>query len=139
MARTKQTDTAESNEEVMDQSQNGHVQSTITPDHACDNLQFLFHLARSKENQLKCVRIELELNTKRALYSDEDIGKMKENEQKLDAELKSTYGEMITCPIETCKIHNPKTNSDKNATNDNLKKDLESVIDKVKPKGRTNY
>ncbi|GFV77722.1 hypothetical protein TNCV_1574711 [Trichonephila clavipes] len=61
---------------------------------------------------------------------------MKENEQKLDAELKTTYGEiaLITCPMETCQIHNPKINSNKNATNDKPKNDLESIIDKVKSK-----
>ncbi|GFW78618.1 hypothetical protein TNCV_4260421 [Trichonephila clavipes] len=136
MARTKQTDITQSNEEVMEQSQNGHEQTNVTPEQACDHLQFLYHLARSKENQLNCVKVEIELNTKRALYSDEDLQKMKEKEQKLSAELQSTVGEipLNQCPIENCKIHTSKTNSKSNAKKDNLKKDLESVVNKVKSK-----
>ncbi|GFX95999.1 nucleic-acid-binding protein from transposon X-element [Trichonephila clavipes] len=37
---------------------------------------------------------------------------------------------LIHCPIITCKIHNPENNK----INDNLKKDLESVVNKVKSK-----
>ncbi|GFW68456.1 nucleic-acid-binding protein from transposon X-element [Trichonephila clavipes] len=138
MARTKQTDITESNEEVMDQSQNGHEQTNVTLEQACEHLQFLFQLARFKENQLNCIKLELELNSnsKRALYSDEDLQMMKEKERKLDAELQSTLGEIPLnhCPIDNCKIHYPKTNSKPNAKNDNLKKDLESVVNKVKSK-----
>ncbi|GFW38524.1 hypothetical protein TNCV_5121981 [Trichonephila clavipes] len=141
MARTKQTDITESNEEVMDQTQNGHEQSNVTPEQACEHLQYLFNLARSKENQLNCIKLELELNSnsKRPLYSDENLQMMKENEWKLDAELQSTLGEipLNRCPIDNCKIHYPKTNSKPNDNydkNDNLKKDLESAINKVKSK-----
>ncbi|GFX21449.1 RNA-directed DNA polymerase from mobile element jockey [Trichonephila clavipes] len=134
MARTKQT-AVESNEEVMIQSQNGHEQSAVTPEQVCRNFQFLFQLARSKENKLNCVKIELDLQAKISLYSDEDLSKLKNDQKRLDEELKSTYGEitLITCPIETCQIHHPLKNN-KTTSNDNSKKDLNLTNDKAKTK-----
>ncbi|GFV77314.1 hypothetical protein TNCV_2406331 [Trichonephila clavipes] len=137
MARTKQTAVEKSYEEVMDQSQNGHDQNVVTPEQVRKNLQFLFQLARSKENKLNCLRIELELLAKIPIYSDEDLKKLKDDQKRLDEELKSTYGEitLITCPIETCLIHHPLNSN--NTSNDNPKTNSDSnlvINDKVKDK-----
>ncbi|GFW23798.1 hypothetical protein TNCV_4087811, partial [Trichonephila clavipes] len=86
---TKQTAVEESYEEVMDQSQNGHDQNAVTPEQVCKTLQFLFQLARSKENKLNCLRIEL--LAKISIYSDEGLKKLKDDQKRLDEELKSTY------------------------------------------------
>ncbi|GFV77318.1 hypothetical protein TNCV_2406371 [Trichonephila clavipes] len=135
MARTKQTAVEESYEEVMDQSQNGHDQNAVTPEQVCKTLQFLFQLARSKDNKLNCLRIEL--LAKISIYSDEGLKKLKDDQKRLDEELKSTYGEitLITCPIETCLIHHPLNSN--NTSNDNPKTNSDSnlvINDKVKDK-----
>ncbi|GFS56194.1 nucleic-acid-binding protein from transposon X-element [Trichonephila clavipes] len=95
-------------EEVMDQSQNGHDQNAVTPGQA-----------------------------KIPIYSDEDLKKVKDDQKRLDEELKSTYGEitLITCPIETCLIHHPLNSN--NTSNDNAKTNSDAnlvINDKVKPK-----
>ncbi|GFV77397.1 hypothetical protein TNCV_3759271 [Trichonephila clavipes] len=126
MALSKQTAVEESYEEVIDQSQNGHDQNAVTPEQVCKTLQFLFQLARSKENKLNCLRIEL--LAKISIYSDEGLKKLKDDQKRLDEELKSTYGEitLITCPIETCLIHHPLNSN--NTSNDNPKTNSDSNL-----------
>ncbi|GFU85151.1 uncharacterized protein TNCV_1554141 [Trichonephila clavipes] len=136
MARTKQTD-SENNVEIMDESNiESETTTEVTPEQACSNLKMLFELARSKEADLTCIRTKLAIQERMPIHSEEYIAALIKNKETLEMEKQTVMGEiaLIHCPIMTCKLHNPKTNNKSNATNDNLKKDLESVIDKVKSK-----
>ncbi|GFY26574.1 uncharacterized protein TNCV_2879041 [Trichonephila clavipes] len=128
MARTKQTD-SESNVEIMDESNIESKSTEITPDQACQNLQLLWGLARAKEIELTCAKALLANQEKTPIHSEEYIATLIKNKTTLEMEQQSVLGEisLITCPIDSCQIHNRKTN-DKNP-----KKDLESVIDKEIP------
>ncbi|GFV95934.1 nucleic-acid-binding protein from transposon X-element [Trichonephila clavipes] len=134
MARTKQTD-FENNVEIMDESNiESETTTEVTPEQACSNLKMLFELARSKEADLTCIRTKLAIQERMPIHSEEYITALIKNKETLEMEKQTVMGEiaLIHCPIMTCKLHNPNNKS--NATNDNLKKDLESVIDKVKSK-----
>ncbi|GFT01575.1 nucleic-acid-binding protein from transposon X-element [Trichonephila clavipes] len=130
MARTKQTD-PEKTVEVMDES-NIESQTTteITPEQACSNLKMLYELARSKEADLTCIRTKLAIQERMPIHSEEYIAALIKNKETLEMEKQTILGEisLIHCPIENCQLHNRNTN-DKNP-----KKDLATVIDKVKTK-----
>ncbi|GFS82430.1 nucleic-acid-binding protein from transposon X-element [Trichonephila clavipes] len=130
MARTKQTD-PEKTIEIMDES-NIESQTTteITPEQACSNLKMLYELARSKEADLTCIRTKLAIQERMPIHSEEYIAALIKNKETLEMEKQTILGEisLIHCPIENCQLHNRNTN-DKNP-----KKDLATVIDKVKTK-----
>ncbi|GFU21961.1 nucleic-acid-binding protein from transposon X-element [Trichonephila clavipes] len=138
MARTKQTETenSESNVEIMDESNIESETTEITPEQACSNLKMLFELARSKEADLTCIKTKFAIQERMPIHSEEYIATLIKNKATLETEKKTVMGEisLVHCPIETCNLHNPKSNTKKNENNVNLKKDLETVIDKVKSK-----
>ncbi|GFT71114.1 nucleic-acid-binding protein from transposon X-element [Trichonephila clavipes] len=104
MARTKQTD-PEKTIEVMDES---NLESETTTE----------------------VTPEQERTT---ILSEEYVADLIKNKEIAEMEKKAALGEisLFHCPIATCKIHYPENN---NKINDNLIKDLESVVNKVKSK-----
>ncbi|GFX96004.1 hypothetical protein TNCV_2288941 [Trichonephila clavipes] len=100
----------------------------VTPEQACRNLQMLYGLSRSKEVQMTCIKAELAIQQQTPIYNEEYIATLIKNKAQLDMDQQSVMGEilLIRCPIENCQLHNRNTN-DKNP-----KKDLATVIDKVK-------
>ncbi|GFW07527.1 hypothetical protein TNCV_3916601 [Trichonephila clavipes] len=131
MARTKQTESSDSNVEIMDESNIESETIEVTSEQACHSLHMLWGVARSKEVQLTCTKAELAIQEKTPIYNEEYIADFIKKKEMLELEQQSVLGEisLITCPIENCQTHNPKTNS-----NINPKKDLESVIERVKSK-----
>ncbi|GFV66780.1 hypothetical protein TNCV_1793661 [Trichonephila clavipes] len=130
MARTKQTD-PEKTVEVMDESNiESETTTEITPEQACRHLQMLYGISRSKKVRMTCIKAELAIQEQTPIYSEEYIATLNKDMAPLDMEQQSVMGEilLIHCPIENCQLYNRNTN-DKNP-----KKDLATVIDKVKTK-----
>ncbi|GFU38786.1 hypothetical protein TNCV_4657631 [Trichonephila clavipes] len=132
MARTKQTD-PEKTVEVMDESIESETTTEVTPEQVCNNLKMLYDLVRIKDADLTCIRTKLAIQERTPIFSEEYVANMIKSKEMAETEKQAALGEisLIHCPIITCKIHNPENNS---KINDNLKKDLESVVNKVKSK-----
>ncbi|GFV11673.1 nucleic-acid-binding protein from transposon X-element [Trichonephila clavipes] len=130
MARTKQTD-PEKTIEVMDESNiESETTTEVTPEQVCNNLKMLYDLVRIKDADLTCIRTKLAVQERTTIFSEEYVANMIKSKEMAETEKQAALGEisLIHCPIMTCKIHYPENN---NKINDNLKKDLESVVNKV--------
>ncbi|GFT22859.1 hypothetical protein TNCV_1856871 [Trichonephila clavipes] len=133
MARTKQT-APEKTVEAMDEGNLDSVATTeVTPEQVCNTLKHLYDLVRINDADLTCIRSKLAVQERSQMFSETDVADMIRRKEMAETEKQARLGEisLIHCPILTCKIHNPESNS---KTNDNLKKDLESAINKVKTK-----
>ncbi|GFW20739.1 hypothetical protein TNCV_1049611 [Trichonephila clavipes] len=117
----------------MDESIESETTTEVTPEQVCNNLKMLYELVRIKDADLICIRTKLAVQERSAMFSEECVADMIKSKEMAEMEKQAALGEisLIHCPIITCKIHNPDNNS---KINDNLKKDLESAINKVKSK-----
>ncbi|GFV22399.1 nucleic-acid-binding protein from transposon X-element [Trichonephila clavipes] len=134
MARTKQT-APEKTVEAMDEGNLDSVATTeVTPEQVCNTLKHLYDLVRINDADLTCIRSKLAVQERSQMFSETDVADMIRRKEMAETEKQARLGEisLIHCPILTCKIHNPDNNNSK--INDNLNKQLESVVNKVKSK-----
>ncbi|GFY27871.1 hypothetical protein TNCV_243361 [Trichonephila clavipes] len=102
-----------SSEEDMEESTIGSEFHEIAPEQACNNLQLLWGLARSKEVKIIYIKEELAIQEKAPIFEKGKIENLIMDKIRLEAELHSSLGELalISCPILTCKIHYPRGNN----------------------------
>ncbi|GFQ70220.1 hypothetical protein TNCT_686321 [Trichonephila clavata] len=83
---------------------------TTTAEQQCQNLSHLFAQARSKCNTMTYLKAEIELHEKFPIYQPAGLEQLKENLKNAEREHQALLGEttLITCPILTCKTHNPQ-------------------------------
>ncbi|GFT47802.1 nucleic-acid-binding protein from transposon X-element [Trichonephila clavipes] len=112
-------------EENMEESHSESEFIEVTPEQACNNLQLLWGLARSKEAKLNYIKAELAIQEKTPIFNEEKIVNFNKDKAMLEQELQSALGEiaLISCPIDNCKIHYPRGNN-ANDANTKPKPDL---------------
>ncbi|GFX38866.1 hypothetical protein TNCV_1890301 [Trichonephila clavipes] len=101
------------NGENMEESPIESEFNEITPEQVCNNLQLLWGLARSKEAKLAYIKAELAIQEKTPIFNKEKVENFIMDKARLEEDLQSSLGEiaLISCPIETCKIHYPRGNN----------------------------
>ncbi|GFW35943.1 hypothetical protein TNCV_1927721 [Trichonephila clavipes] len=93
-------------EEIMEESPIESEFNEVTPEQACNNLQLLWGLARSKEAKLSYIKAELAIQEKTPIFNQEKIENFNKDKKMLEEELQSSLGEiaLISCPIDNCNI-----------------------------------
>ncbi|GFW54572.1 hypothetical protein TNCV_5109461 [Trichonephila clavipes] len=149
-SKSRMSEKAGDIEENMEES---HIESEfieVTPEQACNNLQLLWGLARSKEAKLNFIKAELTIQEKTPIFNEEKIANFNKDKAMLEQELQSALGEiaLISCPIDNCKIHYPRGNNANDANTKpkpdlNLKnlntKNINDRINKVKRSGSEEF